>query len=87
MRLELEESHSKRRGLYFRVVKTLKLPLYFDGNSSCIHVGERNRDISELDLGLPPQPQDFWDMATDDSSEQDSTEQDSTEQDSDSGLD
>lgn len=53
-------------------MKTLYLPLYVDGNSSSIHVGDRNRDISELGLDLPPQPTDFGDMEADNSSGQDS---------------
>ena len=56
MQLHLEQFYQKRRNTALRPCKTLLLPLYFDGNSSCIHVGDRNRDISELGLDLPPQP-------------------------------
>lgn len=58
MILQLEQLYKRKETsrIRFRSVKTLRLPLYFDRNSSCIHVGARNRDISELNLGLPPQP-------------------------------
>jgi hypothetical protein len=54
--LHLEQFYQRRRDIPLRRQNTLHLPLYFDGNSSCIHVGDRNRDISELGLDLPPQP-------------------------------
>ncbi len=53
--LKLHQLYRKRkRGLGFRDQETLDLRLYFDGSSGCIHVGDRNRDISELGLSLPP---------------------------------
>ncbi|KAK3296446.1 uncharacterized protein B0H64DRAFT_398279 [Chaetomium fimeti] len=60
MLLEIEQLYRRKDNarLRFRTDKTLKLPLYFDRNSSCIHVGARNCDISELGLDLPPQPTD-----------------------------
>lgn len=72
MYLTLQQSYAKRMDMPFMEMKTLRLPLYFDGNSSSIHVGERNRDISELDLGLPPQPNDSGELSSDWSSEQES---------------
>ncbi|KAK3899622.1 hypothetical protein C8A05DRAFT_17963 [Staphylotrichum tortipilum] len=68
MHLKLYQSYSRKRGLPLRDKTTLDLPLYFDGSSGCIHVGDRNRDISELSLDLPPQPRDLGVMTADDSS-------------------
>jgi len=72
MHLMLQQSYSRRRDLPLKEERTLYLPLYFDGNSSCIHVGDRNRDISELGLDLPPQPKDPGNMTADNSSWEDS---------------
>jgi hypothetical protein len=79
MSLKLQQSHSKRRNVTLNKLDTLHLPLYFDGNSSSIHVGERNRDISELGLGLPPQPGEYGELASDGSGGEDS-DTDSDEQ-------
>ena len=65
MKLLLHQSHRRRRDLSPKKKKTLHLPLYFDGNSGCIHVGERNKTIDELDLGLPAQPNDMGEIDTD----------------------
>ena len=69
MILQLEQLYKRKETsrIRFRTERTLRLPLYFDRNSSCIHVGDRNRDISELGLDLPPQPTDEGEqMSSDD---------------------
>lgn len=74
MTLELEQLWRRNETvpLHFATKSVLSLPLYYDRNSSCIHVGERDRDISELGLGLPPQPTDEGGQASsDDSSDSD----------------
>lgn len=51
----------------------IDLPLYIDGSSGCIQVGDRDHDISELHIdGLPPQPKGQEEMPTDDETEVDS---------------
>ena len=69
MDLVLQQSYQRRRELPSQAKRTLRLPLYFDGNSSTIHVGYRNKAIDELDLGLPPQPNDLGEVDIDVSSE------------------
>ncbi len=64
MRLVLQQFWSQRKDDDPEPKETLVLPLYFDGNSGSIHVGERNCDISELELHLPPQPSDLGAMET-----------------------
>jgi hypothetical protein len=75
MDLVLQQSYQRRRELPSQAKRTLRLPLYFDGNSSTIHVGYRNKAIDELDLGLPPQPNDLGEVDIDVSS--DESDQDS----------
>ncbi|KAH6839516.1 hypothetical protein B0I37DRAFT_386622 [Chaetomium sp. MPI-CAGE-AT-0009] len=83
--LEIEYLYKRRDNarLRLRHVKTLRLPLYFDRNSSCIHVGARDRDISELGLDLPPQP---TDEEAETSSEDDSDSELDSDMDSDFHL-
>jgi hypothetical protein len=74
MVLELEQRWRRNEAvpLHFATKSVLRLPLYYDRNSSCIHVGARNRDISELRLDLPPQPTDEGgEMSSDDSGDRD----------------
>ncbi|KAK1757090.1 hypothetical protein QBC47DRAFT_378392 [Echria macrotheca] len=71
MDLVLHQLYQRRRDLEPKPKKTLRLPLYFDGNSSTIHVGDRNKAIDELKLGLPPQPNDLGEVETDPSEESD----------------
>ena len=72
MHLRLQQFHSKKEDGKHKPVKGLNLPLYFDGNSSSIQVGDRNRAVSELGLDLPSQPAEFGDMEAEYSSGQDS---------------
>lgn len=58
MHLVLQQFHQRRKNLRCNSEETLRLPMYFDGNSGCIHIGERNKTIDELGLGLPAQPDD-----------------------------
>ncbi|KAK4235727.1 hypothetical protein C8A03DRAFT_36422 [Achaetomium macrosporum] len=72
MELKLEQYYSKRIRMRLREENTLYLPLYLDGNSSCIQIGDRSRAISEVGLDLPPQPNDFGETVADNSDGQDS---------------
>jgi len=76
MDLVLRQAYQRRRELPSQAKRTLRLPLYFDGNSSTIHVGYRNKAINELDLGRPPQPNDLGEVdmgvSSEDESDQDS---------------
>lgn len=66
--LTLDQFH-KPPGKKVRIrEKTLKLPLYLDDSSNSIHIDARNKDISELDLGVPPQ---LTDSDSDEGSEDD----------------
>ncbi|KAK0746876.1 hypothetical protein B0T18DRAFT_466281 [Schizothecium vesticola] len=65
MELVLKQNYRRRRDLKATAMKTLRLPLYFDGNSGCIHVGERDKTLDELDLGLPTQPNEMGEVDTD----------------------
>ncbi|KAK0612271.1 hypothetical protein B0T14DRAFT_343120 [Immersiella caudata] len=62
MWLTLQQEHRQRRDMPWEIKKTLRLPLYFDGNSGCVQVGERNKTIQELNLGLPPQPNELGEV-------------------------
>ncbi len=84
MCLVLRQFWSQRRDDDPEPKETLYLPLYFDGNSSSIHIGDRNRDISELGLGLPPQPTDFEGVETENSSGQEFDSGSDSDTDSDS---
>lgn len=83
MALVLQQLYRRRRKDPPKTKKTLRLPLYFDGNSGCIHVGERNKTLDELDLGLPVQPDELGEVDTDaaaaseESSEDDESDVDS----------
>jgi len=56
-RLILEQFHQPPGKKVWNRATTLTLPLYLDASSNCIHVGARDKDISELELvGVPQQP-------------------------------
>lgn len=76
MELVLLQSYRRRRVLRPEAKRTLRLPLYYDGNSGCIHVGERNKALDELNLRLPPQPNEMGEVDSDatDESEGESNE-------------
>ena len=71
MSLVLEQHYKKRRELPWTAKKTLRLPLYYDGNSGCIHIGAGNKAIDELALDLPPQPDDLGRVNVDPTEESD----------------
>lgn len=71
MSLLLEQHYKQRKELPWTAEKTLRLPLYYDGNSGCIHIGVGNKDIDELALGLPPQPDEFGQVNIDPTEESD----------------
>jgi len=56
MYLHLSQRYKRVLRNQWNEAQELRLPLYFDGGSFSIHVGTRDRDISELNLGLPQQP-------------------------------
>lgn len=56
VKLVLKQWYKQRMEHPWTVMKTLHLPLYFDGNSGCVQVGARDKTIAELNLGLPRQP-------------------------------
>lgn len=57
LQLVLEQRYKQRREFPWVAMNTLYLPLYFDSNSGSVQVGARDRSIAELDLQLPPQPE------------------------------
>lgn len=65
MELVLKQEYRRRREHKAKAEKTLRLPLYFDGNSGCIHVGKGNKTLDELDLGLPTQPNEMGEVDAD----------------------
>jgi hypothetical protein len=65
MWLILHQQHKRRKEFPWKHKRTLRLPLYFDGNSGCVQVGERNKTIEELNLGLHPQPNEVGELAAD----------------------
>jgi hypothetical protein len=71
MSLVLEQLHKKRKELPWTAEKALRLPLYYDGNSGCIHIGAGNKSIDELALGLPPQPNEWGQINIDPAEESD----------------
>jgi len=73
MSLVLRQRYRQRKDGPTVDKETLRLPLYFDGNSGCIQVGDRHKAIEELRLGLPPQPKDTGDadLSTSEEPEQD----------------
>ncbi|KAK1756671.1 hypothetical protein QBC47DRAFT_400302 [Echria macrotheca] len=56
--LVLMQKYKRNRKAPWKAADTLRLPVYFDGNSGCIQVGDRSSSLDELCLGLPPQPGD-----------------------------
>jgi hypothetical protein len=77
MWLVLHQEYKRRRELPWELKRTLRLPLYFDGNSGCVQVGERNKTIEELDLCLPPQPNELGETGADASAGESDQEPDS----------
>jgi hypothetical protein len=69
--LLLEQHYKHRKELPWTAEKTLRLPLYYDGNSACIQIGAGNKDIDELALGLPPQPDELGQVNIDPTEESD----------------
>lgn len=58
MRRRMSLTGKKPRGgppQFWRLEKTIRLPVYFDPGANCLHIGVRGRDIRDVNIpGIPP---------------------------------
>lgn len=55
MELVLKQAHRRSGTNVWVDEECLRLPLYFDGSSGCVHVGSPHKTLEELGLDLPSQ--------------------------------
>jgi len=80
--LVLSQHYKRRQNLHWTPMETLRLPLYFDGNSGCVQVGARDKSIMEQQaLNLPRQPEDEATSSSESDSESDGLDEDSDDDD------